>query len=952
MKIALLFHRTLLVFTLLVLLTGLVPLAPAQPAIANDAATAEAAVPSTLSPLLLKDIYTGNPSSNPRYLASLGSQFFFSASSPTYGTGLWVSDGTLAGTQMVTNFSYGAGSSLFTDFAVFHGKFFYIAGYNLYATDGTPANTTLVYSAESNINKLELIGDWLYVFSGGSSLKRYNDLTGTIESISLNDVQFQIVDDSTAVMNGSLYFQGANATSGYELWRLDGTSGQVSLVKDICSGVCLNYSDYYQPEGSLPHSMTVVGSNLFFLATDDTHGTEVWVSNGSEAGTILLKDIYAGTEGTAPESLTAAGSWLYFSADDGSPHGLELWRSDGTPANTALVADIAPGPLSSSPQNLIYQPTGNQLYFAARDAATDQGHGQELWFVPITAKGVTANPQMLEIAPGSASSFPSSFAILGNTVYFAAQDTPGNTELWKSGGQPSNTVQVADLMPGPDGSDPQNLGAWNSKLVFSAADEVHGRELWTSDGTTEGTAMLIDLVDSLDIDGSDSLVSSWNAGIITNVGGSQIRYFPARDALHGEELWRTDGSSGGTWMVKDIYPGSTGGLSYGTEMVELNGILYFSATDPEHGADLWRSDGTSAGTWLVIDLDPGAESDCPDYLTPVGNTLFFIVHESDSIPKLYATDGTAGGTRLVKSFPKTLLLPIGVEMAAMGNTLIFNVNDRDLKTAQLWRSDGTPAGTQAFYGPFNYSDSKVLGPIDWMTSLGGKVYMDMSNTDIPVGVDEEGTDRLWVTDGTAAGTNVIGPSIDPFPYQPENLILVGENLFFTAFSSKSGEYFQEEFLWKLPTGSTTPSQVDEIWGQKSDYLTSLSENTLLLLAHDIYGYVYTWWTIDIPTNARQEICDTCSYTYITMAGEGLGMVFFNGTNIYSGSTELWATDGTSAGVTKVNLPEGVKLKEFQDSFIGNSRVFYFAATDPQHGNEPWVIRTKMDYAQYLPFTRR
>jgi ELWxxDGT repeat protein len=65
------------------------------------------------------------------------------------------------------------------------------------------------------------------------------------------------------------------------------------------------------------------------------HGRELWKSDGTTAGTQLVKDIEPGRYGSDPRTLTAVGDVLFFSRGD------ELWKSDGSEAGTILVKDIA-----------------------------------------------------------------------------------------------------------------------------------------------------------------------------------------------------------------------------------------------------------------------------------------------------------------------------------------------------------------------------------------------------------------------------------------------------------------------------------------------------------------------------------------------------------------------------------------------------------------------------------
>ena len=125
---------------------------------------------------------------------------------------------------------------------------------------------------------------------------------------------------------------------------------------------------------SFPSQFAQLGSRLVFQATDATHGEEPWITDGTTAGTHLLRDIDSGTASSLIGGGTFArvGSALVFAAADGT-HGIELWRSDGTRPGTRLVSDIWPGPHESYPQDLTT--VGGRVYFSARSP----GHNSELW---------------------------------------------------------------------------------------------------------------------------------------------------------------------------------------------------------------------------------------------------------------------------------------------------------------------------------------------------------------------------------------------------------------------------------------------------------------------------------------------------------------------------------------------------------------------------------------------
>src|SRR2546422_6814941 len=101
------------------------------------------------------------------------------------------------------------------------------------------------------------------------------------------------------------------------------------------------------PVGSGANLLTYVNGTVFFTANDGIHGLELWKSDGTAAGTVLVKDIYPGAAGAGPTGLTNVDGTLFFSADDGI-HGNELWKSDGTAEGTVLVKDINPAGNSSA----------------------------------------------------------------------------------------------------------------------------------------------------------------------------------------------------------------------------------------------------------------------------------------------------------------------------------------------------------------------------------------------------------------------------------------------------------------------------------------------------------------------------------------------------------------------------------------------------------------------------
>lgn len=404
--------------------------------------------------------------------------------------------------------------------------------------------------------------------------------------------------------NGMLFFTANDVLHGFELWKSDGTSAGTVMVKDICPGTC----------SSNPQHLTIFNGSLFFTANDGVHGVELWKSDGTPAGTVLVNP---GPNGSYPSDLTVFGGMLFFDACD-STNGCELWRSNGTASGTALVKDICPGTCNSIPDQLTPS-TGltagsNFLFFAASDGT----NGRELWKTDGTASGTVL---VKDICPGSCGSDPYDLTVVhrtlfSSTLFFQAcySITYASCGLWESDGTNAGTVVVKDINPGGTyGSSPCSLTAFGRMLLFNANNDTYGRELWKSDGTASGTVLVKDINP-----GTHSSMPS--CGPSMTFFNSSV-FFAADDGVHGQELWRSNGTDAGTFMVKDINPGVNN--SYPYYLTTLGSTLFFSAWDGVNGFELWKSDGTSAGTVMVKDICPGACSSGPYGMTDVGSVLFF-----------------------------------------------------------------------------------------------------------------------------------------------------------------------------------------------------------------------------------------------------------------------------------------------------------------------------------------
>ena len=182
---------------------------------------------------------------------------------------------------------------------------------------------------------------------------------------------------------------------------------------------------------------------MFFAANDGVHGQELWKSDGTEAGTVLVKDISRGDSPTgAPSSLTAVGGRCS-SPPTTTITAQELWKSDGTGAGTVLVKDIKRGDIQRQPLSLTA--VGRTVVLRRR-----RRHPR-LRAVEVE-RHQAGTVLVKDIQPGAASGSPSNLAAVGKKLFFTADDGVHGQQLWKSNGRRSGTALVKDIWPRDDDS--------------------------------------------------------------------------------------------------------------------------------------------------------------------------------------------------------------------------------------------------------------------------------------------------------------------------------------------------------------------------------------------------------------------------------------------------------------------------------------------------------------------
>jgi ELWxxDGT repeat protein len=674
---------------------------------------------------------------------------YFMADDGEHGREMWRSDGTTSGTYLLADMKPGADGSYLKSIVTYKQKVYFSGGQKVWRSDGTTAE---VYCDDCEGYDIFTLGTHLY-FAKSQQLWRTNGNPASITDLGKILPAGHANDSITDFVSTDafLLFRINESDHHGELWKYTG-SGSPTMIKDIGSTDTFWFRDSY-----------VFGNKILLALDDGSHGVEAWISDGTSAGTKLLKDANPGDSTGIDKSrmhgqlFAVIGSTAYYLSRDGNgQHGTGLYKTNGTPAGTQKIK-------SFHATSYDLHAIDGKLYFNTYDDI----FGRELWQSDGTTAGTLELTDIWydEDAPYTDSwrrGVLSHVVKLNSKLIFSGNDGKIGAELWQYNINTSTQSLLLDVN-NQNSSYPEYLRAFDGRVYFAANHPAYGIELWISDGTESGTQMVLD-----NNEGRPAGITS--KSLYTTE--SKVFFIGVHDS---EEfgLYTTDGTAANTDYLMKFY----NHYSYNSRaFLAIGDILYFRGSGEDaSGSELYRSDGTVSGTYLVKDIpsDVGSGqvwgSSPKDFVT-LGGKLYFTVYDPSIERKqreFWVSDGTEIGTQLVKDFATAPEDDIDIENLIIYKNKIYFTVKGDANTG-IWRSDGTSMGTQLFLNEDQFDDLHVVAGKIIMTNYRGK--------------------QLWTTTENAGNTRMLKDfDTDGFADEPRSFVATDDLLFFLVKTIDHGE---------------------------------------------------------------------------------------------------------------------------------------------------------------------
>lgn len=466
-----------------------------------------------------------------------------------------------------------------------------------------------------------------------------------------------------------LIFAAESADEGTELWMSDGTEEGTVLLKDINPGQA----------SSNPAEFIEFQNFVYFSATTADEGRELWVTDGTEAGTQLVMDINAGAANSSPHDFEVFQDLLWFTATT-PDEGAELWNSDGTAAGTSLFMDINEGSGISNPDHKFAAEFTDFLYFSAQTDST----GNEVWITDGTISGTRI---VKDISEGAASSNPQSFIEVDGSINFTAETDSTGRELYITEGMSSNTRMIKDLYPGSLGSDPRDLTAIGIPFFTGQVLFYIGKEDTTGDRLYAYLASADTIFEYVNLNQGASMEPA-ELGDLANLALHFSAYFtipgPNGPDTIGRELFLidvfgflSDTAEAGEVTVMTLINENDATFS-DVNFDFLDGYMYYSVQTERFGKELYRTPFLRNFLFheRLSDINPRDGDSRVDDITVIGKHIFFEATDGVTGNELYAYVAELGEVEVLALPTRQQVLP--------GDTLDLGIVESNLDTILIF----------------------------------------------------------------------------------------------------------------------------------------------------------------------------------------------------------------------------------------------------------------------------
>ncbi|ANF50054.1 hypothetical protein A0O34_05725 [Chryseobacterium glaciei] len=777
-------------------------------------------------------------------------------------------------------------------FVKLNNKVYFLAqqnssGYQIWETNGTPAGTVKATDINSNysIEQLVVVGNKIFFYQ--------NKELWSFDTVSNNLLQLKTFEYSGNVklysFNNQLFLAANDGISGKEIWKSDGTVAGTILLKDIALNSGSSISNDFK-------ILTLNNGKFYFIANTST-GYQLYESDGTTVGTVSIKPI----QGMGELNGASAGNYFVFSGFDPAAGGFEPWISDGTSVGTTILKDILPGNTSSMGISKFFK-LNNKIYFESNSNGISPAYGNYIWETDGTVAGtVLFNTPTNNVLYGTSSD---------NQHLVLTKPNEWN-RFWITNGNSALTFEITGLGMSSD----SNFVDLNSKIYLGGSIAKYGMELLSLDPISQQATLASDI--SRYESASPHSYDLLNDNLI----------FIASDREFNNQIYKRDKATQQISRLTNFTSGSSSiGMftNFDDPFIKVGNYLYTKNSSPNFRSVFYRTDGTAANSVMIPTPDT-TTNDVAMHVNLNDNSLLFAGYNNITGTELWKIDNNSNIPVLVKDISTD-------NMGSMYNTdpkaVAFNGNAyfvaKENGKLGIWKSDGTPANTSKAI-QFTFQDG-TDGDIKVVGSLNNQLLF----TSRKENSSNFGNTELFVSNGDQASAVLLKSHSTPFGSGNINrdIEVLNNKLFYIVTGYPGGVY---------STDGTVAGTTEVLQGNFfGDIKLKKCGNQLFFTNNNATQL----WRTDGTTTGAQNL--TSNFTSIKdMVCNGNYLYFLNGE-----SQKVWRSNGIASNT----MPLDIFITNDDNQLLTNENILKLASDNDKlyltvftkdHGNELYEVTDTM-----------